>query len=139
MESLKEDDNVIIIHPVPRGPELNLLDLGVWMSLQSFVEKQHRGNMTDNKALARTCEESWDKFDSTVFRNVYTQWQKVLQLVIDDKGGSKLVEKRKKEFISPIILPEDYSPLPEDSDGEAGNEDGGEEEEVEGDVEDCDD
>ena len=136
MESLKEDDNVIIIHQVPRGPELNLLDLGIWMSLQSFVEKQHRGNRTDNKALARTCKESWDKFDSTVFQNVYTQWQKVLQLVIDDKGGSKLVEKRKKEFLSHIILPEDYSPLPEDSDDEAGNEDGGEEEEVEGDVED---
>jgi hypothetical protein len=39
---LKDDHNIHVIHQVPRGPELNLLDLGVLILVQSFIEKMHQ-------------------------------------------------------------------------------------------------
>ena len=37
-EILKEEYNIIVEWQPPSSPELNLLDLGVWMALQSVVE-----------------------------------------------------------------------------------------------------
>jgi hypothetical protein len=73
--------NVEIIHQIPHGPELNILDLGMWMSLQSFVEKKHRGKRTDVAVLARMIQEAWDQFDESAFSRVYACWMKVLGLV----------------------------------------------------------
>jgi hypothetical protein len=39
---LRNDQNVIIKFQPARSPELNALDLGIWMSLQSAVERRHR-------------------------------------------------------------------------------------------------
>ena len=57
---LLETHNVRILWQEPRGPELNLLDLGAWMSLQSAVEKHFRGTQNDQEALARKIEETWN-------------------------------------------------------------------------------
>lgn len=38
---LKDKHNVIVVFQVPRSPYTNLLDLGVWCSLESEVEKTH--------------------------------------------------------------------------------------------------
>ena len=40
-EAFKKDHNVKIIWQVPRSPETNLLDLGIWMSIQATVENLH--------------------------------------------------------------------------------------------------
>lgn len=63
VHTLKEVYNVEIIHQIPCGPELKILDLGMWMSLQLFVEKKHWGKHTDVVVLARTIQEAWDQFD----------------------------------------------------------------------------
>ena len=51
-EDLKNKHKIEIIQQVPRSPETNVLDLGIWMSLQSAVEKEHRGQKNDANALA---------------------------------------------------------------------------------------
>mmetsp|Transcript_16980 Transcript_16980/g.25926 ORF Transcript_16980/g.25926 Transcript_16980/m.25926 type:complete len:88 (-) Transcript_16980:59-322(-) len=38
---LAESFNIILVHQLPRSPELNMLDLGTWRVLQSSVEKTH--------------------------------------------------------------------------------------------------
>lgn len=38
-----QEFRVEIIWQVPRSPETNMLDLGVWMSIQNLVEKTHKG------------------------------------------------------------------------------------------------
>jgi len=48
---LLEDHKVCILWQEPWGPELNLLDLGAWMSLQSAVEKHFCGNLNDVEVL----------------------------------------------------------------------------------------
>ena len=39
---MKNDYNIIPVHQILQSPETNLLNLGIWMSLQSAVEKCHR-------------------------------------------------------------------------------------------------
>ena len=41
-QMLEKDWNVICIHKRPHSPATNMLDLGVWMALQSVVEKLHQ-------------------------------------------------------------------------------------------------
>ena len=118
---LKDKFNIIVIHQIPRGPETNLLDLGIWLSIQSFVEVLHRGHRTDTNALTKTVMETWEKFNSSVFTKVYQRWQKVLELIVEDNGDNTLVQsKRGKKFQTAAVLPADYT-LPandEDTDEE---------------------
>ena len=51
-EILLEEYNVIINWQVPNSPELNLLDLGMWMALQSYVELIHQGKVMQSNELA---------------------------------------------------------------------------------------
>ena len=37
--NMKDTYNIEIIHQVPRSPFTNVLDLGIWASLQGIVEK----------------------------------------------------------------------------------------------------
>ena len=102
---LKEQYNVVIIHQIPRGPEMNLLDLGCWVSLQSAVEKHHRKIRTEKEALARTIEEVWETFDGSVFQKVYERWLKVLDLIISDNGDNRLVDSHRGELLVALVLP----------------------------------
>ena len=56
---LVEDYNIQIIQQVPRSPETNVLDLGIWMSLQSAVEAKHRGRCCNAEILVTTVMEVW--------------------------------------------------------------------------------
>eukprot|EP00957_Ditylum_brightwellii_P026231 1984162-Ditylum_brightwellii.AAC.1 len=40
---LKDKYNVKNIHKILRSPETNILDLGIWMAIQSVVERFHVG------------------------------------------------------------------------------------------------
>ena len=51
---LLEEYNIIIQWQVPLSPELNLLDLGVWMVLQSYVEVIHQGKVMQSDELANS-------------------------------------------------------------------------------------
>jgi hypothetical protein len=86
---LLDTHNVRIIWQEARGPELNLLNLGAWMSLQSAVEKHFRGTQNDQEALARKIEETWNDYDSTVFRRIYDRWVLALDLIIADGGDNR--------------------------------------------------
>ena len=108
---LLETHNVRILWQEPRGPELNLLDLGAWMSLQSAVEKHFRGTQNDQEALARKIEETWNIYDSTVFRRIYDRWVLALDLIIADGGDNRLVNEHRGLF-----TPVDETPAPSEDD-----------------------
>ena len=98
---LLQNHNVNILWQEPRGPELNLLDLGAWMSLQSAVEKHFRGTQNDQEALARKIEETWNVFDSTVFRRIFDRWVLALDLIIADEGDNCLVNLHSGKLFTP--------------------------------------
>jgi hypothetical protein len=104
IKDLKQKFNVRVVWQEPRSPETNILDLGVWMSLQSAVEKMHRKNRSDVNALARTVEATWESFDSAVFSNVYRRWKKILSLILADNGDNTLVDSHRGELLVPAVV-----------------------------------
>ena len=114
--TLKDDYNVIIRHQRPRSPATNMLDLGVWMALQNVVEKLHFRKRTEVEALCRTVEAAWKILEPIKLENVYARWLKVLDLIIEDDGGDRLVEsKRGKLYREP---PNEFESLDDDAAGE---------------------
>lgn len=104
--------NVILIHQVPRSPYTNLLDLGVWCSLQALVEKEHYMKRTDVYALVNTVVRSWTVrgnivgLDGVIGR-VWKRLRNVMVLIVEGKGANDLVEKKRgKKFRNLDLDPE---------------------------------
>ena len=95
--------NVIIIHQRPRMPESNMLDLGVWMHLQHHLVKlTHIRKRCTLKALWESMANAWGTISQQALTNVYKCWKKVIELMIEAGGSSRLVEKRRgKLFTAP--------------------------------------
>ena len=70
-----------------------MLDLGVWMSIQSVMERIHRTLIMKNDQLAVSINTAFDVSDSKVLKNVYNRWKLVLDLIIKGEGGNQLVER----------------------------------------------
>lgn len=86
---LKQRHNIRVVWQTPQSPEMNLLDLGIWCSLQSMVELEHRKKCKSNRnALARTIEDVWTRFPASKFESVHQRWKKVLKIVCNTKGDN---------------------------------------------------
>ena len=73
-----------IIFQVPRSPFTNVLDLGVWMSLQAMIEKSHHMRRCEVGALVHSVNDTWEngKLDGSI-TNVFNRIHKVLCLVVE--------------------------------------------------------
>jgi hypothetical protein len=62
--NLLKEFNVEVIWQVPRSPETNMLDLGVWiMSIEcSVIMNVHYGRKCHHDALAKSVEEAWNGY-----------------------------------------------------------------------------
>ena len=67
---LKKEFNIIVEWQPPNSPELNLLDLGAWMALQSVVEKTHGGKLVNKDMLGDTVYKAFGTMDEAVLHNV---------------------------------------------------------------------
>merc|ERR1711935_831459 len=109
-DRLKKKHKVQIIHQVPRSPYTNLLDLGVWCSLQSQVEKEHYMKRTDLNALAKSVDNAW-KNDATIKEMIGKVWSRlrnVLFNIREDKGGNNLVETKRGKKHRNIQMPQEF-------------------------------
>ena len=92
-KDLKNNYKIEIVHQVPRSPETNVLDLGIWMSLQSAVEKEHRGQKCDANALDGTVMRVWENVASEdAFRNVFGKLPVIYHNIKTSGGGNNTVE-----------------------------------------------
>jgi hypothetical protein len=66
-----QDYNVEIIFQAARSPEVNALDLGVWMSVQHPVENIHRTRARDPDSLAATVQEAWDLIPASTITKIF--------------------------------------------------------------------
>jgi len=108
-EMLKTKYNIIIIHQVPRSPYTNLLDLGVWCSLQAAVEKEHYMKRTDVHALQNSVMSAWDTRPlDKVIGKVWTRMTKVLALIVEGDGGNDLVEKKRGKRWKDLDLQQEF-------------------------------
>jgi len=125
--------NVEIIWQVPRSPETNLLDLGVWMSMQSAVERVHYMRRCQHDALAKSVEDAWEQnLNRQAFKNVHGRLRVVMRCILDDDGGNNKVEqKRGKLFRDATIID-----LTLDDDEDNNNDTNNEEEDIQDDCSD---
>ena len=65
------------------------------MAFQNVVERLHFRHQMETQALARTVQKSWDELEPVKLANVYNCWKLVLDLIIEDEGGDRLVESRR--------------------------------------------
>ena len=75
---LLEQYNIEIIHQVARSPEANVLDLGLWRSIQSWVEEKHKNKATLVDALAASVIEAWHHLPEETISNVLGKVPQVL-------------------------------------------------------------
>jgi hypothetical protein len=87
--------NVVIIRQSARSPEVNALDLGIWMSVQSHVERKHRNRRRDPDGLAQTVQEAWENLPRDTIQRVFSRIPIVLQLIVDNRGDNMNVEERR--------------------------------------------
>ena len=93
---LRDVYNITIIHQVPRSPFTNVLDLGVWCSLQARVEKKHFMKRCSVDALVNTVNKTWlDDSLNTCIKNVFLRLEKVLCLISEGDGANDLVETKR--------------------------------------------
>ena len=84
-----------------------MLDLGIWMSIQSAVQRVHFMRRCHHDALAQSVEDAWaSELSIRAFQNVWKRLRVVLRCILDDDGGNQLVEeKRGKLFRAANIDP----------------------------------
>ncbi len=63
---------VEVVWQVPQSPETNMLDLGIWMSIQAAMTRVHYKRRCSHDALARSVVDAWNKYLSPdAFKNVF--------------------------------------------------------------------
>jgi uncharacterized protein (DUF2267 family) len=117
--NLETKYNIQIIRQVPRSPETNVLDLGIWLSIQAAVEKRMHMRRGDKEALANAVIETWESHLSTeAFTRVCDRLRNVLSLIAEDNGGNALVEEKRGKAFRGLDLPEQEQPEEDDEEEE---------------------
>jgi hypothetical protein len=86
---LIEKFNGEIVWQVPNLLEMNMLDLGAWMCIQSYVEYSHRTKTIKHNALSRSVKKALKLFNGDKkLMNISNCWKKVLKLIIAGNGSN---------------------------------------------------
>ena len=95
-KKLLDDHKIKIVQQVPRSPETNVLDLGIWMSLQAAVEREHRSRCCDANALDETVVTVWkDVASVSAFTNVFEKLPIIYANIKNCRGGNDTVESNR--------------------------------------------
>ena len=95
-DNVEEKYNIEIIFQIPRSPYTNVLDLGVWISLQAAVERQHYLKRCNVNSLVNTVNSTWDRghLDRSISK-VFLRLKNVLCCILEAGGGNDLVETKR--------------------------------------------
>ena len=92
-QTLKEKYNVQIVWQIPNSPELNMLDLGAWMAIQSEVEEVHKTRVMRNDVLEESVIQAFNNIPAQTLQNIYDRWVKVLDIIIVSRGGNDDIDR----------------------------------------------
>ena len=106
---LKDKYNIEIIWQPPRSPETNLLDLGVWMSLQSRTEKLAYELKNTREAIWEAAYNAFLLMKPEKLTNVVNRLKLVYHLVDDDDGDNTNVESQRGKLTTDPNPPEGSS------------------------------
>ncbi len=92
---LLQEFNIVIIRQSVCSPEVDALDLGVWMSVQSHAKRRHRGRCRDPYLLAISIEEAWNNLPIETVQQVFNRILIVLEQIVKCSGDNVNVEERR--------------------------------------------
>jgi hypothetical protein len=82
-----------------------MLDLGVWASLQSAVEIEHRDmTRTSPDALDRSTREAWRKYSTATLLKIYNRWVLCLDHIIMLCGDNGKIDKLRGDLVIPLVM-----------------------------------
>lgn len=88
--------NITTIFQIPRSPYTNVLDLGVWMSLQDAVEREHYLKRCNANALVNSVSKTWkDGHLNHSITKIFFRLKPVLCNKIEANGANDLVESKR--------------------------------------------
>ena len=91
---MKNDYHIILVHQIPQSPGTNVLDLGIWMSLQSAVKKCHQLRRGDKDALHATVMKVWkDVASEEAFMKVFERLKKNYAVIEKSQGSNDYYEE----------------------------------------------
>ena len=90
---LKDEFNVQVEFQVANSPELNMLDLGAWMAIQSEVEEIHKNCTMQYDVLAGSINTAFENLDDSILTRIHDCWVKVLKIIIQSAGDNQQVDK----------------------------------------------
>jgi len=119
-KQLLEKYTIIVIHQCPRSPETNVLDLGIWCTLQWGVDAYMRGKMHDIDALNEGVNKVWDDVNmERAFNGVWGRLTRVVHLIDKEKGGNATVELMRGKKGQDLDVAYRWDPDAADADGDA--------------------
>lgn len=92
---LKVHYNIKLTHQPPNSPDGNPLDLGVWRSLQSAVEKLHFRQRKSKDALDNTMRRAWAEYSPQRMLPVFERLYDVAEATITAAGDNVHTEKQR--------------------------------------------
>jgi len=96
-EMMKKDFNITIEWQPAQSPDLNALDLGVWMSMQTAVAELGEGQWESPEAVWVSCDAAWNEWANpvsegdwkpTALNKVWDKLDVIASEVIRMKGGN---------------------------------------------------
>ena len=86
--------NIEIILQISRSPYTNVVDLGVWVLLQSIVKSKHILRCCTTQALLNTVNQTWKSLNlDQMLINMFGRIKVVLCNILKGGGGNILVEE----------------------------------------------
>eukprot|EP00559_Dactyliosolen_fragilissimus_P006415 CAMPEP_0184857158 /NCGR_PEP_ID=MMETSP0580-20130426/2320_1 /TAXON_ID=1118495 /ORGANISM="Dactyliosolen fragilissimus" /LENGTH=508 /DNA_ID=CAMNT_0027352589 /DNA_START=6 /DNA_END=1532 /DNA_ORIENTATION=+ len=79
------DWNICIENQTPNSPDLNVLDLGYFASIQSLQQKKNSRNIDD---LIFNVQDSFEELSNESLDNIFLTLMMVMEEVMRDKGGN---------------------------------------------------
>ena len=72
-----------------------MLDLGVWMALQSKVKSIHRGKVMQSDELSKSVHQAFDEISEGILGRVYDRWKMVLHLIRSGRGPNEVTKEHR--------------------------------------------
>ena len=132
--ALKEKFNIELACQPPNSPEPNVLDLGIWMSLQAMVDRLARDKRTNTAALDATVRDAWERYDEVceglTMATVWAKLEDIARVVIaadgdndNDEGKNAGAKKRVRAEYDAIMAARRSAPSAATSDSDESDRD----------------
>ena len=90
-----------------------MLDLGVWMALQSKVETIHCDKVMQSNQLSKSIHQAFAEITPDILTKIHEHLKLVLHLIELGKGTIKVVEEHRGKLNKSLLDSEDFSTIPE--------------------------